>query len=91
MDASADTLRQFIDGVKLPELAVPEFLAGTTFLKRAAYKSEREVRIAAGGTRGARAVVARRCSNHDVAMYLGERVRSLLGDRSTKRRRIKIG
>jgi hypothetical protein len=39
--ASADTLRQFIDGVKLPEMAVQEFLAGTTLLKGAAYKSER--------------------------------------------------
>jgi hypothetical protein len=47
VDASADTLRQFIDGVKLPEMAVPEFLAGTTLLKAAAYKSEREVRIVA--------------------------------------------
>jgi hypothetical protein len=45
--ASADTLRQFIDGVKFPEMAVPEFLAGTTLLKGAAYKSEREVRIVA--------------------------------------------
>jgi hypothetical protein len=47
VDASADTLRQFIDGAKLPEMAVPEFLAGTTLLKGAAYKSEREVRIVA--------------------------------------------
>ena len=47
VDASADTLRQFIDGVKFPEMAVPEFLAGTTLLKGAAYKSEREVRIVA--------------------------------------------
>jgi hypothetical protein len=43
----ADTLRQFIDGVKLPEMAVQEFLAGATLLKGAAYKSEREVRIVA--------------------------------------------
>jgi hypothetical protein len=51
--ASADTLRQFIDGVSLPEMAVPEFLAGTTLLKGAAYKSEREVRIVAiPGTAG---------------------------------------
>lgn len=47
VDASADTLRQFIDGVRFPEMAVPEFLAGTTLLKGAAYKSEREVRIVA--------------------------------------------
>jgi len=47
VDASADTLRQFIDGVRTPEMAVPEFLAGTTLLKGAAYKSEREVRIVA--------------------------------------------
>jgi hypothetical protein len=47
VDASTDTLRQFVDGVKLPEMAVPEFLAGTTLLKGAAYKAEREVRIVA--------------------------------------------
>jgi hypothetical protein len=47
VDASADTLRQFINGVRFPEMAVPEFLAGTTLLKGAAYKSEREVRIVA--------------------------------------------
>jgi hypothetical protein len=47
VDASADTLRQFIDGIRFPEMAVPEFLAGTTLLKGAAYKSEREVRIVA--------------------------------------------
>jgi hypothetical protein len=38
---------QFIDGVKLPEMVVPEFLAGTSLLKGAANKSEREVRIVA--------------------------------------------
>jgi hypothetical protein len=47
VDASAGTLRQFINGVKLPEMAVPEFLAGATLLKGAAYKSEREVRVVA--------------------------------------------
>jgi hypothetical protein len=47
VDASADTLRQFIDGVRFQEMAVPEFLAGTTLLKGADYKSEREVRIVA--------------------------------------------
>ena len=47
VDGLADTLRQFIDGVMLPEMAVPQFLAGTTLLKGAAYKSEREVRIVA--------------------------------------------
>jgi hypothetical protein len=47
VDGLADTLRQFIDGVKLPEMAVREFLAGATLLKGAAYKSEREVRIVA--------------------------------------------
>jgi hypothetical protein len=43
----ANTLRQFIDGVKVPEIAVPQFLRGATLLKGAAYKSEREVRIVA--------------------------------------------
>lgn len=47
VDGLAGTLRQFIDGVRLPEMAVPQFLAGTTLLKGAAYKSEREVRIVA--------------------------------------------
>jgi hypothetical protein len=47
VDASSDTLRQFIDGVRLPEMAVPEFLASATLLKSAAYESEREVRIVA--------------------------------------------
>lgn len=47
VDGLADTFRQFIDGVKLPEMAVPQFLAGTTLVKGAAYNSEREVRIVA--------------------------------------------
>jgi len=47
VDGLANTLRQFIDGVQLPEVAVPQFLAGTTLLKGATYKSEREVRIVA--------------------------------------------
>ncbi len=47
VDSLADTLRHFIDGVKFPEMAVPQFLAGTTLLKGAGYKSEREVRIVA--------------------------------------------
>jgi hypothetical protein len=48
VDGLADTLRQFIDGVRVPEMmAVTEFLAGVTLLKGAAYKSERELRIVA--------------------------------------------
>jgi hypothetical protein len=47
VNASADTLRQFITGVRFPEMAVPEFLSGTTLLKGAAYKAEREIRIVA--------------------------------------------
>lgn len=47
VNASAETLRQFICGVRTPEMAVPEFLAGATLLKGADYKSEREVRIVA--------------------------------------------
>jgi len=42
---SADTLRRFLNGEILPEMAVPEFLKGTTLLKGASYGSEREVRI----------------------------------------------
>jgi hypothetical protein len=45
--AATDTLRQFLDGVKPPEIAVPQFLAGATLLKGAAFKSEREIRIVA--------------------------------------------
>jgi hypothetical protein len=44
---SADSLRRFIDGEKVPEMPVSEFLMGTTLLKGASYKSEREVRIVA--------------------------------------------
>ncbi len=47
VDASADTLRQFIQGVRYPEMAVPEFLSGATLLKGADYKTEREIRIVA--------------------------------------------
>jgi hypothetical protein len=43
----AETLRQFLLGVKEPEAAAREFLIGTTLLKGADYKSEREVRIVA--------------------------------------------
>jgi hypothetical protein len=60
VNASADTLRQFIDGVKVPEMAVTEFLAGATLLKSAVYKSEREVRIVAiPGTAKAAAYAAK--------------------------------
>jgi hypothetical protein len=45
VEASADTLRQFIQGVRYPEMAVPEFLSGATLLKAVEYKPEREIRI----------------------------------------------
>jgi hypothetical protein len=46
--ALADTLRKFlVDRVREPEMGMPEFLRGTTLLKGAPYKSEREVRIVA--------------------------------------------
>jgi hypothetical protein len=47
VDGLANTLQQFFDRVPFPEVAVPEFLAGATLLKGAAYKAEREVRIVA--------------------------------------------
>jgi hypothetical protein len=47
VNASADTLRQFLSGVDYPEMAVPEFLAGATLLKGADFRREREVRIVA--------------------------------------------
>ncbi len=47
VNAAADTFRQFIQGVRAPEMAVPEFLEGATLLKGEAFKSEREVRIVA--------------------------------------------
>jgi hypothetical protein len=43
----AETLRQFLLGVREPEAAAREFLIGTTLLKGADYKAEREVRIVA--------------------------------------------
>jgi hypothetical protein len=43
----ADTLHQFIHGVKIPEMAVPQFLDGSTLLKGARYRSEAEIRIVA--------------------------------------------
>jgi hypothetical protein len=45
--ASTDTLRKFLSGVRYPEMAVPEFLAGATLLKGAGYRPEREIRIVA--------------------------------------------
>ena len=47
VNASADTLRQFLSGVRHPEMAVPEFLEGATLLKGAAFRPEREVRVVA--------------------------------------------
>lgn len=47
LDASADTLRQFLSGTQYPEMAVPEFLAGSTLLKGVEFRPEREVRIVA--------------------------------------------
>ncbi len=47
VDASAETLRQFIQGVRCPEMAVPEFLSGATLLKGRKFKPEREIRIVA--------------------------------------------
>jgi hypothetical protein len=45
LQASADTLRQFLDGEKEPEMAVQQFLVGSTLLKDASYRPECEVRI----------------------------------------------
>jgi hypothetical protein len=47
IEGLTDTLRQFLGGVPVPTMAVPEFLLGTTLLKAAKYKPEREVRIVA--------------------------------------------
>lgn len=47
VNASADTLRQFLSGVRTPDMALPEFLAGATLLKGAGFRTEREVRIVA--------------------------------------------
>jgi hypothetical protein len=47
VNASADTLRRFMFGIRNPEMAVPEFLAGATLLKDAAFRREREVRVVA--------------------------------------------
>jgi hypothetical protein len=43
----ANTLQQFLDGVRTPEVGAAEFLTDATLLKSADYKSEREVRIVA--------------------------------------------
>jgi hypothetical protein len=43
----AETLRQFLLGVREPEMATRDFLIGTTLLKGASFKSEREIRIVA--------------------------------------------
>jgi hypothetical protein len=45
VDASAETLRQLLNGAKSGEMAVQQFLVGTTLLKDANYRPEREVRI----------------------------------------------
>jgi hypothetical protein len=47
VEGLADTLRQFLNGNRTPEVATKEFLIGTTLLKGADYKPEREVRIVA--------------------------------------------
>ena len=43
----AETLRQFLLGVRKPETAARDFLIGSTLLKGAGFKSEREVRVVA--------------------------------------------
>jgi hypothetical protein len=51
VDAAADTLRQCLDGSP-HDIGLREFLVGSSLLKEAKYKEEREVRIAAiPGTR----------------------------------------
>lgn len=73
--ASAETLRQFVvDGVKEPEMAIPAFLNGTTLLKGASYKLEREVRIVAipGTAETARHAAAQYPSEFDASMPLPE-------------------
>jgi hypothetical protein len=47
VDGLADTLRQFMSGIRVPEVAASQFLVGTTLLKGSSYSSEREVRIVA--------------------------------------------
>lgn len=88
VDASADTLRQFIDGARLPEMAVPKFLAGTTLLKGAGYKSEREMRIAAipGTTETAKLAAREHRDQFDAATPLPDiRVRADAGKRYVAR------
>jgi hypothetical protein len=47
VEGLSDTLRQFLNGNRTPEVAAKEFLIGATLLKGIDYKSEREVRIVA--------------------------------------------
>ncbi len=45
--AGEDVFRQFLEGVDLQEFAVPQFLMGSTLLKDAGWREEREIRIVA--------------------------------------------
>jgi hypothetical protein len=47
VEGLADTLRQFLNGNRTPEVAAKEFLIGATLLKGRNYKPEREIRIVA--------------------------------------------
>jgi hypothetical protein len=47
IDAAGRTLDQFLAKVREPEMGVQEFLIGSTLLKNAMYREEREVRIVA--------------------------------------------
>lgn len=47
INAGADVFLQYMKGFDIQEMAVAEFLMGSTLLKRAKYREEREVRIVA--------------------------------------------
>lgn len=68
---SADTLRQFLGGVKYPEMAIQEFLEGAALLKATDYKFEREVRIIGiPGTAKMARQAAREFESFDASMPL---------------------
>jgi hypothetical protein len=47
VEGLVETLRQFLNGNRTPQVAAKEFLIGATLVKGINYKSEREVRIVA--------------------------------------------
>jgi hypothetical protein len=84
IEAGASTLREFFSDVQIPEMGMPEFLAGATLFTHQGFLEEREVRIVA--IPGTKALHAQGKREHPDSQDLP--LVNILGDANSERRYI---